>query len=310
MKHFFQTYTFISPVITAICFFAITTVVHTQNIVSQPQILLQHVPQSVAQQQQFYIDVAIDTHGTAINGIQGSLSFSGTTLSFVRAETGTSNITLWVDNPTLKGNTIGFSGIIPGGFNGLVNPFDQNRLLPGSIVRLVFVGQNPGSIIITTSHVSVTRNDGSGTLQPLDDTVATAQVSTATAPSLYTTPDTIPPTLTASVISDQNLFNGNQTLLFIATDKESGIARVQVQEGSEGGWNNVDSPYMLHDQLRKGILSIRAYDVAGNVTNFSISPLTTNHSSVIAISILIFIAFIILYVIYKKTAHHKNNINR
>lgn len=266
-------------------------------------VVVQHAPATVAQQQQFYVDVALDTEGASINGIQGSISFSDSTLSFVRAETGASNITLWVDNPTLKGNTLTFSGIIPGGFDGLINPFDQSRKLPGGIVRLIFAGKAAGRAAITTSKVGATLNDGTGTLETISDTTTVVQVSSSVAPSTYSTADIVPPTITASVVSEKDLFDGKQALLFTATDKESGIAHVDLREGN-GEWSAIESPYLLRDQSRKGILSLRAYDAAGNATSIAIAPPVSKTSSAAVIIILVLIAIIILYVIHKKTSHH------
>ncbi len=259
---------------------------------------LENAPTTVAQQQQFYVDVAIDPQGVPINGIQGSVSFSKDTLSFVRAETGTSVINYFIDPPTVHGNTVTFSGIVVGGFNGLIDPFDQTHTSPGSIVRLVFAGIAPGHAVISTSNVIATDNDGKGTIENVSDGSVSLVVSDLVTPSQYTTPDTVPPTLSASVVTDPNLYNGKYTLIFTATDKESGVDHVQLQEGN-APWVTIQSPYLLHDQSRKSILSLRAYDVAGNVTTVTIATQTTS-VPVSFMLIMAILAIIITYVIYEK----------
>ncbi len=266
--------------------------------------VLQQAPTSVAQQQQFYIDVAVDPQDTDFNGIQGSVEFSSNTLSFVRAETGTSLVSYFIDQPSVQGNMIHFSGIIIGGFDGLINPFDQSHKLPGPIVRLVFEAVQPGNAVVTTSNVSVTENDGNGTLEPVTDTTVSFPVTTAIAPSIYNTADTVPPTLSASIVSSKDLFDGKYTVVFTATDKQSGIDHVELKEGN-GAWKTIQSPYVLQDQTRKGILSLRAYDVAGNVTTITL-PSTGTTQSAAAIIFLLLAALIILYVIHKKTKHPKH----
>ncbi len=261
-------------------------------------VTISHAPTTVAQQQQFYIDVALDTAGTSINGIQGAVTFSSDTLSFVRAETGTSNVTLWIDQPTVHGNTISFSGIIPGGFDGLVDPFDQTHKQPGEIARLVFVGKMPGNATIATSNVIVSDNDGNGTLEHVADNTTSVVVSNDIAPSIYSTPDIVPPTITASIVQDADLFDGKYALLFTAIDKESGIDHVELKEGNDQ-WKTIQSPYMLRDQSRDSILSLRAYDVAGNIATITIAPKSSAPSPT-AIIILIIAALAILYVMYKK----------
>ncbi len=267
--------------------------------------VLQNVPTSVAQQQQFYVDVDIDPAGVPINGIQASVLFSSDTLSFVRAETGTSLINYFIDPPTAAGNLVTFSGTIVGGFDGLINPFDQAHKSPGEMVRLVFEGIAPGTATISTSHIVVTDNDGKGTEETVPDTTATFTVTTVVAPSKYNTPDTVPPAISASVVQENNLYDGKYALLFTATDKESGIDHVELQEGNDP-WQTIQSPYLLRDQSRKGILSLRAYDVAGNVTSIQIVPPgLPGTTEAIIISIVCLLVGILAYLIYEKTKHKK-----
>jgi hypothetical protein len=296
MKHFFKTIFILSFTLS----WCMPVFAHAQAVT--PTIILQHVPSTVAQQQQFYIDVVLDTHGQDINGIQGAVAFSSDNLKFVRSEIGNSNVTMWVTQSALQGNVLNFLGIIPGGFDGLINPFDPNHKLPAQIVRLVFEAKAAGPAIITASQFSVTANDGQGTLTAIPDTTTNLTVTEAIAPSTYTVTDVIPPLLSASVVTDKNLYDGKYTLIYTAIDKQSGIDHVDLQEGN-GPWTRIDSPYELQDQTRKGILSLRAYDVAGNVTVISLPASPSPHPSRVPIIILALIVIIILYVIYKKTRH-------
>jgi hypothetical protein len=264
-------------------------------------LIFEGIPATVAQQQQFYIDVKIDTHGTSINGIEGRVSFPENILSFVRAETGNSNVTLWVTSPTLSGNSIDFSGVIPGGFDGLIDPFNPETKHPGEIMRLVFVGKISGNALIKTEDVHVTANDGRGTLETISNIEKSVAVSDVVAPSVYTITDTISPTLSAQVITDPNLFDGKFTLVFQSSDKQSGVGYVQVKESDDGEWTTVESPYMLHNQSKRGILSVRAYDVAGNVTTLTVAlPFKNTFVIILLVGILVLGASIIVYVTYKK----------
>ncbi len=263
-------------------------------------LLLNNAPKNIAQQQQFYVDVAIDPQGKSLNGIQGSVVFSADTLSFVRAETGNSDVTLFVDRPTLNGNAISFSGVIPGGFDGLINPYDPKNRLPGQIVRLVFVGKAAGEAQIIATGTTITANDGQGTIETVPDQQAFLAVSTAVVPSIYTQTDTRLPTLTASIVKEDDLYGGKYALLFNAVDKESGIDRVEIKEGNDA-WKVVQSPYLLRDQSRKSILLIRAFDVAGNASTIvTIPPTNQSQSPAVIVIVLILFALCIGYVIYKK----------
>lgn len=264
-------------------------------------IIINHAPTAVAQGQQFYVDVTIDPQNKPLNGIQGSIVFSSDTLSFIRAETGTSNITLFIDKPAVTGNTITYSGIIPSGFNGMINPYTPGTTFPGQIMRLVFVGKAAGEAHIIATNTSVTDNDGQGTLEVVPDQRTTFSVSTAVAPSIYQSTDTRPPTLTASIIKENDLYKDRYTLIFNAIDKQSGIDHVEVKEGNDD-WQTAQSPYVLHDQSRKGILSVRAFDMDGNISVVVTIP-PTNQSqptALIVLIITILLALSIVYAIHKK----------
>lgn len=274
----------------------VTLSVHRADAAS---ISLAPMPATIAQQQQFYVDVTIDPQGISFNGIQGAVSFSSDTLSFVRAETGSSSITYFIDQPTVKGNTVTFSGIIPGGFDGLINPFDPVHKKPGEVMRLVFVGKAAGTATIGTSHMQIAGNDGQGTLQPVPDQQFHFVVSNTVAPSVYSTPDTVMPVLSASIVSDKDLYDGKYTLVFTAVDKQSGIDHVEIKEGTDA-WQTIQSPYVLRDQSRQGILLIRAVDAAGNATLVTINAAPQSSRLVLPILLILFLLSIVLYVIKKK----------
>ncbi|HTH92969.1 MAG TPA: cohesin domain-containing protein [Candidatus Paceibacterota bacterium] len=279
--------------------FTLLSLPHTAHAAS---IALTHVPTSVAQQEQFYVDVTIDPQHTSLNAIQGSIIFSNDALSLVRIETGSSIIPFFITPPTIKGNTVMFSGIIPSGFNGLIDPFDSTHTSPGEIMRLVFAGKTAGEAQIIATGITVANNDGQGTLQTVPDQKSFLSVSTAVAPSLYGVHDTISPLLSASIVSDKDLYDGRYALIFSATDKQSGIDHVEVKEGN-GDWHTVQSPYLLRDQARRDILLVRAIDVAGNPTIVTINAAPHESRTTLWLIIGLLMVCCIIYVI-KKYHHH------
>lgn len=281
----------------------IVSIIALPHIVHAATISLTNIPTTIGQQQQFYVDVTIDPQGKSINAIQGSIVFSSDNLSFVRAETGTSNITFFITPPTLKGNTITFAGIIPSGFNGLINPFDAQHREPGEIMRLVFMGKAAGEAQIIATGTTVADNNGQGTLEFVPDQRNFLSVSTTVSPSTYTTHDTKPPLITALVAQDTNLDNGKYALIFNAVDKQSGIDHVEVKEGG-ADWQTVQSPYVLHDQSRKSIILVRAIDVAGNTTLVTINAAPHADDSTFIVCFGLILLALILYFINKKYFHH------
>ena len=110
--------------------------------------------------EQFYVDVMLTTEGKIVNGIESKITFGGEELTFIRAEEGQSLINLWVEKPTLKGNSITFSGIMPNGFEGVIDPFNLNTKLPGLMIRIIFEAKKEGNTKISVNSYA-TLNDGS-----------------------------------------------------------------------------------------------------------------------------------------------------
>lgn len=257
------------------------------------------------QEQQFYVDVLLDPDGAAFNGVEGTVQFSADTLTFIRSEDGNSIVGPWIDRPQVDGDRIRFSGIMPNGFDGVIDPFDSHIRKPGTLLRLVFEGRAPGVGHITTHGMHITANDGNGTLYSIPDTEVAIPVSGETNSSVYALQDTHRPTLVASVVTDKKLYDGRATLIFTASDKESGVDRVEVQEGNHASVV-ATSPYLLEDQSRTSVITVRAYDISGNVTTVTINPVYT--AETIGYILLSFIALIVLsiaiYVLRRKKSNH------
>jgi hypothetical protein len=73
-------------------------------------------------------------------------------------------ITTWVDAPTFKDDILSFSGIVAGGFDGIVDPFKGEKKFPGTLAYITF---NTGAVgtgtIFATSDTKAYLNDGDGT---------------------------------------------------------------------------------------------------------------------------------------------------
>jgi hypothetical protein len=226
---------------------------------------------TISLDEQFYVDVMLDPQTTPINGVEGSISFSDG-ISFVRAETGKSIITSWINQPALKDTSISFSGIIANGFDGVINPFTPNQKSPGLIVRLVFAGQDSGNASIVSAPLTVTLNDGVGTSEVINPVSASVSVDTNENLFVYKNPKDQTPLLHASIVRDPNLFDGKYTLIFQATDAITGIKSVMIKEGGRD-WKEIESPYLLEDQTRHDILYLQAINFSGASIITKIDPI-------------------------------------
>jgi len=252
---------------------------------------------SLSKDEQFYVDVNLNTEGKIINGIEGSVSFPDN-ISFVRAEEGNSIVNLWVEKPALSDGSVKFSGIIPNGFSGVIDPFNPDNKLPGLIIRLIFETKKEGDCNISISKAITTLNDGLGTIDNITPSSAKISIQNISNPYIYKTSNDVAPELSASVVRDPNIENNKYVLIFDAKDKQTGIKEVLIKEGSRP-WKKIESPYLLEDQSRHSIITVQATNYSGSSIAINIDALPYKLISFINIIILIFILVGLLFIIKK-----------
>lgn len=246
--------------------------------------------------EQFYVDVYLDTEGKIINGFEGSIKFSDEYISFIRAEEGMSMISLWVEKPKLNGDTITFSGIMPNGFGGVIDPFNIQKKLPGLMVRLIFQTKNDGSFKLSSLKSFTTLNDGLGTIENIIPSEISLQIKNLFNTVIYKTEDDTLPELSAYVTQDSNLYNNKYVVIFNANDKKTGIKQVLIKEGNRD-WKEATSPYLLIDQTRHSIITLQAVNYSGSGVSINIEGLPNTKflfKNVFIVGIIfIFVLFII-----------------
>lgn len=250
--------------------------------------------------EQFYVDVMLTTDGKIINGLESTINFGADNLTFIRAEEGKSLINLWVEKPKLEGNSITFSGIMPNGFEGVIDPFNLNTKLPGLMIRLVFEAKKEGNIKISSNSYA-TLNDGKGTIDDILPAETLLSISKLVTPYVYKAKEVdVRPEIMIYVTQDPNLYDNKYVLIFEAKDKQTGIKNILVREGRRD-WKEAASPYLLEDQSRSSIISLQATNYSGLTTVVSIDGLPSKTFSLknILIIIFAFILFVVLFIIKK-----------
>lgn len=240
--------------------------------------------------EEFYVDVFIDPTGVAFNGIEGVLSVEDG-LNIVRIEDGNSIVKNWVSMPETKNET-SFSGIIPNGFDGYVNTPNDNK---GLIFRVVLSAKNAGNYNFLIKDLKVARNDGLGTIVNVGNKSIKIGIVGSRSDEKYVSDDKLGPEISYEIVSDKNLFSGRYTLVFSATDNKSGIKSFWVKEGSLE-WKPAQSPYLLEDQSRKGIIIIRAVDNNGNETIEKIYPVISAYFTTVLAKLILAVAMLGLIV--------------
>ena len=229
--------------------------------------------------QQFQVDVMLDPENQALNALEARVIFPGEFLALKEIRDGDSIVTFWVEKPIERAaeeeglRQIYFSGVIPGGFTGVLSPFYEGAK-PGKVLSLIFVTKEIGSGIIDVKDQKVYLHDGLGTQAsafalPLSFTVGRDIV---VAPIPIAKDEDAPEPFTPEIAQDVDLFEGQYFLVFVAQDKSSGIDHYEIAEkrGEEIQiyaklrWRETQSPYVLQDQELKSTLYVKAVDRAGN----------------------------------------------
>ncbi len=214
-------------------------------------------------EEEFYVDFSLDTEGLSVNGVEGSIKFNNENLSLVRIEEGKSVVSLWVEKPEITAeNTIKFSGIIPNGFDGVIDPFNGSYKKPGLLFRAIFKGLKESSSAISAFPINTTLNDGMGTLVQTTSFDLSINITNNTNSHIIKNTSDTPPELDFQIIQNSDLYAGKYVLIFQAKDKEAGIASVKIKEGGRK-WVEIESPYLLKDQSRHNSISILTTNYGG-----------------------------------------------
>lgn len=199
--------------------------------------------------------IEVNTKGEEINALEGTLALPKGMRAHVAV--GGSIISLWVEEPQLKDGMVRFSGITPGGFEGVHSVFTiQGEFTPRDLEGARF------------EDVVALKNDGTGERVPVSLSFSLTPFRADTEP---------PESFMPSISSDPALFDGKYFLVFTTQDKNSGIRRYEVREGRFGFWREAESPYPLtHQRLDRNIY-VKAIDDAGN-ERVAIVPATESHA--------------------------------
>ena len=228
--------------------------------------------QEIGLNQQFQMDISLDTENEEINAVEGKVIFPGDLLELKEIRDGNSIINFWIERPKVEqAGIIGFSGIIPGGY----------QETKGFVFSVVFRAKASGSGAIEIRDAKVLLNDGRGTeasvkLSPFQLSIS-QEVSPATA-TVETIKDTDQPEeFKPEIAQSPEIFDGQYFLVFATQDKGSGIDHYEVLENRKQkienrGWIGADSPYLLKDQELKSYIYVKAVDKAGNERIATLSP--------------------------------------
>ncbi len=213
--------------------------------------------------EEFEVQTNIETNGKNINAVQGKIYLSPN-LELIGIKTGNSIITSWVERPKVE-LPIVFSGVIIGGFEGLIEVFHYPKKLPGNILTLILKAKREGPAYIEMREPRVLLNDGQGTEVKAIAPRFSFQILSSVNSTVIEYADTIPVITSAEIMNDSLLYDGQYALIFAGQDKGSGISYFEVKEGN-GEWQKTESPYILADQTLRSEIDLKAVNFAGKET--------------------------------------------
>jgi hypothetical protein len=248
-------------------------------------------------QEEFSVQVYINTENISVNAIEGKIVFPSDLLELKDIRDGNSSINFWIERPSnINQNNISFSGITAGGFSG------SKKFL----FTAVFKSKVLGDGIININNVKILQNDGVGTeiatsISPLNFSISN-EPSVLPVENLVILDNEPPEEFTPLIAKDPTIFDGKYFLVFSAIDKGVGIDHYQVREGIWNEYIIAESPYLLSDQsLSKDIL-IKAVDKQGNkrIVKMKAQNPSFGLEEVLIIGIILLLCYSVLKKIWEK----------
>ncbi len=267
----------------------------------------------------FIVETRIDTQGECINTVKVELSFTTNVLEIKDFSQGNSLLSLWAEEPEFSNETglVSFSGGIPGGYCGELagDPGASNLLgrMIFQVYQIPLINKPINARVEFSENSYVLLHDGLGTKAPLITRGAILNILSGIPEfprqewqELLKGDATIPESFLITLEQNPIVFEGKYFITFSTTDKQTGIAHYEVQEG-EKEWKRADSPYLLEDQGLNDTIKVKAIDKAGNEYIAEYIPVIKKNKALFywIITLIILIGAGLMWL--KKKKQHKNS---
>lgn len=248
---------------------------------------------SFSSTQDFYIDLMLDTEGESVNALSVDISYDDNLISFVGVHQDDTVVTSWIESPRVNGDHIILSGIMAGGFSGLIDPVLNTRE-PGRVARFIFRANKEGESALSFHDFFVASNDGLGLAVKTEALPFILSLSKDAVVQKELVDDKTPPDIFKPLVSlDDGIFDGKYFLVFDTKDRGSGMSHFEIKEG-RGLWVEATSPYEIHDQSLRKQIYVKAVDKSSNfriVKTFDKGLPIQN----VVILVVIFFAIVVVY---------------
>jgi len=261
--------------------------------VSAAEIIFQNPNQTLGVGDQFSVPIMLSSDGESLNAVSGDIVWNDDTLSAISVLSANSVVSSWIEMPHISGNSVSFSGIMPGGYEAVVDPISQKEN-PGIIATIIFQVKKAGIGNIEFTDAHLLKNDGLGTEESMQNNPLILSFGAQGSGLVVSTNDTNPPeAFTPIIINDPDIYNGKSVLIFSTVDKETGIDHYEVKQGN-ADWVRAESPFLLPDQKFHGTIFVKAIDLAGNYSIGTVTLAQKTSTLILLLPLLIIILVLIL----------------
>jgi hypothetical protein len=262
--------------------------------------------QSISVGDTIIVNVSMDPMDKTPNVVEGNIMVTDGTgnVKMLELSTAGSVLNYWAQGPSIDSDSkVSFIG-------GKPNGFDKTSLL----FKIILSAQSAGRVTFSPANIIAYNNDAKSSPVAVTTNALTIDIG----PKGSSQPknqwletvskDNKPPQqLSANVGQDESIVGGKKFITIFAVDNESGLSHYDVKEGN---WPATSIPvgeiYILRDQQELSVVTITAYDKAGNYSTFSLTPAKSKINYwtwvvvLIVCVVLIYILFRFLKVIKKK----------
>lgn len=227
-------------------------------------------PEEVQVDNQFEVDIKLDTGGLLVNSVDLIIDYPESSLEFNGYREGGGVINMWLESPQNSSGKIKLSGVIPGGVEGTYDPY-KSTLEPLLLTKLLFKPRNAGNGEFVFDYSNILLNDGNGselshnkenrfiTINSRDD---------FNAPEDNPKDNTPPEPFRISLVKSNYFSKTPYMLVFDTVDLSSGVKKYEMYIKKH--WMTVSSPATVRSPLFSREIKIRAVDYNDNVQESSI----------------------------------------
>jgi len=241
-------------------------------------------PENLAPNKENLIQLRLNITNEQINAIELRLKFTPEDILIKDINDANSIISFWVEKPSFSNEAgeIFFSGIVPGGYPGIIPEGNQGPI--GQLINILLIPKKLGSISFQIESTRVLLNDGQGSeanILPSNLSFFVSEKNISNQALETTIKDYEPPEpFEPTIGQDSTVFEGKYFVAFATQDKISGIDHYEVGENKNKimeeddikNWEKSQSPYLLKDQKLKSYIYVKAVDKAGNKRIMMVSP--------------------------------------